>query len=50
MPELGLDPTSSPARGEICIRGPLLFQGYHAAGDGRPVRPFVAHGCLPAVQ
>ena len=48
VPELGLDPTSSPARGEICIRGPLLCDGYHATGAGAPVRPRCACGRLPA--
>ena len=27
--EMGYDPNGDPPRGEICIRGPILFSGYY---------------------
>ena len=27
--ELGYDPLGTPPRGEICLRGPIIFQGYY---------------------
>ncbi len=27
--ELGYDPLGVPPRGEICLRGPMIFAGYH---------------------
>ena len=28
VPEMGYDPMANPPRGEIIIRGPVVFQGY----------------------
>lgn len=28
-PEMGYDPFSDPPRGEICIKGPMVFAGYY---------------------
>ncbi len=28
VPEMGYDPNASPPRGEIIIKGPVVFQGY----------------------
>ena len=27
--ELGYDPLGTPPRGEICLRGPIVFDGYY---------------------
>ena len=27
--ELGYDPLGTPPKGEICLRGPIIFQGYY---------------------
>ena len=27
--ELGYDPLDTPPKGEICLRGPIIFQGYY---------------------
>jgi len=29
VPEMGYDPMSNPPRGEIIIKGPVVFQGYY---------------------
>ncbi|GAB4818389.1 hypothetical protein N2152v2_005435 [Parachlorella kessleri] len=29
VPELNYDATANPPKGEICIRGPMVFKGYH---------------------
>ena len=29
IPEMGYDPLSQPARGEVCVRGTVVFRGYH---------------------
>ena len=28
VPEMGYDPLANPPRGEIIIKGPVVFQGY----------------------
>jgi long-chain acyl-CoA synthetase len=61
--ELGYNPLGSPPRGEICIRGPLVFQGYFKdeqktkeafdeegwfhTGD---VGEITSHGCLKVID
>jgi len=27
--ELGYDPLGTPPKGEICLRGPIIFKGYY---------------------
>ena len=27
--ELGYDPLGTPPKGEICLRGPMIFRGYY---------------------
>ncbi len=29
VPEMGYDPLATPPRGEIIIKGPVVFQGYY---------------------
>ncbi|KAK9825324.1 hypothetical protein WJX74_009471 [Apatococcus lobatus] len=29
IPEMGYDPQGKPARGEVCLQGPAVFQGYY---------------------
>jgi long-chain acyl-CoA synthetase len=29
VPEMNYDPLATPARGEVCVRGPNLFAGYY---------------------
>ena len=29
VPELGYDPLGNPPRGEVCMRGPVMFTGYY---------------------
>ena len=29
VPEMGYDPMAKPPRGEIIIKGPVVFQGYY---------------------
>ena len=39
LEEMGYDPLAQPARGELCLRGDILFSGYHL------VRPPSTHAC-----
>ncbi len=32
VPEMGYDPLANPPRGEIIIKGPVVFQGYFKVG------------------
>lgn len=34
VPDMGADPSASPPRGEVCLRGPSLFTGYYKAEVG----------------
>ena len=29
VPEMGYDPFGAPPRGEVCIRGPMVFDSYY---------------------
>lgn len=31
VPEMNYDPIGSPARGELCVKGPSVFTGYYKA-------------------
>ncbi len=33
VPEMNYDPTGSPPRGEVCLRGASLFSGYYKQED-----------------
>lgn len=33
IPELKYDPLSEPPRGEVCLKGPIIFKGYYKAED-----------------
>jgi acyl-CoA synthetase (AMP-forming)/AMP-acid ligase II len=33
IPEMGYDACASPPEGEVCLRGPAVFLGYHKRPD-----------------
>ena len=36
VPEMGYNPLGNPPRGEIIIKGPVVFQGYYQVRACRP--------------
>ena len=48
--ELGYDPLGTPPKGEICLRGPIIFQGYYQdkkkTDEAFGERAFAACACL----
>ena len=42
--ELGYDPHGKPPRGEICVRGPQVFAGYHK--DEKKTQEAFGAACL----
>ena len=37
VPEMGYDPLANPPRGEIIIKGPVVFQGYYQVTACHPI-------------
>jgi len=33
VPEMGYDPSANPPRGEVCLKGPQMFNGYHKKAE-----------------
>lgn len=48
-PEMGYDPFSDPPRGEICIKGPMVFAGYYKMPD-KTKEEFGGRNPQPAAQ
>ena len=52
VPEMGYDALAAPPRGELLIRGPVVFQGYYrdeaATREARPSRLGVDVVCVPS--
>lgn len=37
VPEMGYDPSANPPRGEIIIKGPVVFKGYFKVAPSLPL-------------